>query len=313
MKPVAQHSRAMAGLAVFGSFTCVLLLMADAAHAQQGAHPPVERGPQPVLGSDFLIDDDDPENGVPSETERDAKPIDLGNYLMALSDKAEDAAKRGDHRSEAKFYGALAKAVPNRSVAFSKQCAAYEAAGLRDQAEQSCGEALRRAGVTVADFAHFVQVVLAQPGSLSKAQIAGADAAIAHLRAQASNLTVGAQLACDLGVRLDDAKRLTLCTSELRKRAPDDLKTISYEWVFALGRGDLPAAERAIEHAKRVGLRPEALARMEDATRAAAPSPWHALREKPALALFVAGGVAALIFLLSLAMRRRRAPRQVSA
>jgi hypothetical protein len=293
--------------------SCCVLLVANSGQAQKGAGRGATPEAAPLFANDFTIDDRDPERNVPSEAERNAKPIDFGNYLMALADKAEDAAKRGDHLSEAKYYGALAKAVPDRSVAFAKRCAAYEQLGQRDNAEQSCVQALSRSGVTVDDFVHYVRVVLSQRGSLSKAQVAGADAAIAHLQAAAPKLPVGAELGCDLGARLNDGKRLARCTAELRKLAPNDLKTISYEWAFAMGRGDLTEAERLIERAKRVGMQPAGIARMQEAVRVAAPSPWRRLRETPTAAVLAAGGVSALLIALSLAVRRRRSLRQVPA
>jgi hypothetical protein len=292
---------------------CLLLLVANAGHAQHGPAQGATREAEAPFASDFTIDDRDPEQSIPSEAERSAKPIDFGNYLMLLTSKAEEAAKRGDHLSEAKYYGALAKAVPDSSIAFSKGCAAYEAAGMRDEAEQSCAQALSRSGVTVADFVHFVRIVLSQRGSLGKAQVADADAAIAHLEAAAPKLTIGAELACDLGARLNDGKRLSRCTAALHKLAPNDLKTISYEWAFAMGRGDLADAKRGIERARRFGMRPEGIARMEQAVRAAAPSPWRVLREKRTAVLLATAGVLALGFALSVALRRRRSLRQVSA
>jgi hypothetical protein len=288
------------------------LLTTNRVHAEAAPAESAKQQADALFASDFSIDERDPERNIPGEAERNAKPVDFGNYLMALSGKAEDAQKQGDQLSAAKYFRALAKAVPDRSIAFAKLCGAYEAAGQRDKAEQSCGDALSRSGVTVADFVHYVRVVLAQAAPLSKTQVTRVDAAIAHLATEAGTLTVSAELACDLAVRLNDGKRLARCTSELRKRAPNDLKTISYDWAFALRRGDLSVAEHLVERAKQLGMRPQGISRMEEATRAAAPSTLRMLRERPISILLAATGLAGLVMLvLSLLMRKRRSLRQV--
>jgi hypothetical protein len=197
-------------------------------------------------------------------------------------------------------------------VAFSKQSSAYEAAGRRAEAEQSCAIAVSKDGVTIDDFSRYVRVVLAQPGSLSKQQVAGVDAAIAHLKTQSRRLPIAAQLACDVGVRLNDEKRLARCISDLRKQAPNDSKTLSYEWAAAVGRGDIPAAKGVIARAKALGMPAHFVARMEEATRVATPRLWRVLGEKP-IVLLGAGGVAALLLGLSFTIRRRRSLPQVLA
>jgi len=279
---------------------------AEPAPEQVAAEPQSEE----VLGSRFTIDTSDPSHGIPNEHQRNARPIEFGNYLMALAGKAEDAEKVGDHLAAAKYYRALSVAVPDEAVSFVKMCREYEAAGKRDEAELACRDALSRHGVTTADFAHYVRLALAQPGSLSSSQVTSLDLALAHLEAEGGTGTIAYELACDVGMRLNDAKRLAGCTAALQQRAPNDLKTIAYEWAFALRRGDLPAAEHAIARARDLGMKADGLAKMEEATAAADPSLLRALLRKPitgALAVFAA--IAALGLAGSLALRKRPADR----
>ena len=67
----------------------------------------------------------------------------LADELIA---RAEAASQRGDHAAAVRYYRAVASAVPERAVAFSKLCKAHEALGEVQEAIRSCRKALGKGG-----------------------------------------------------------------------------------------------------------------------------------------------------------------------
>ena len=300
----------------------LLLAVALACHAvsasaqDEGVRPLPQETPEQaqrmadsLFRSKFAIDDADPVAGVPAPAERNASPLDFGVYLMELGERADRAEQRGDHLRAARYYSAIAKAVPDEPLGFVRACAAYEAAGQRLEALTACADALARKGATVADFERYVRLVLAERNTLSEKRIADLDALMAHLRTQLPNSVVPAQLRCDIGVRLLDRTRLRECTAALRKRGAVDEKTLGYEWVLAVQEQDYTAAAKVVERARHSRMRPEAVEVMARTTESLA-SPWQRLfdrsREITALALVALGVLLQFVFARRLRMRPKR-------
>src|SRR5262249_27086776 len=124
-----------------------LLAFPGRALASEATAAPPEHAMRPGSMSEWPVDDKDPLKTVPTPAQRDSEPLQFGYHLMDLADKAQDATKRGDHEAAAKFYEAMAKAVPDVSIAFAKMCESYEAAGQREKAITACGIALNKQGV----------------------------------------------------------------------------------------------------------------------------------------------------------------------
>lgn len=219
------------------------------------------------LVSEFVIDEEDPESSVPSAEDANRKPLQMGYYLMNLSERADAATARGDHVAAARFWRALGKAVPDRSLSFVRACKAYEAAGDLASAREQCRMALGKGGVTVDDHVRFVQLVLRKPGELTAEEIADIDSIAAHLREQlpkeqgevAQNL-----LLCQLGTRVSDAARLRKCTATLQELAPEDPQTVVYQWSLAMLERDYERAHSVLEGATKVKLTSAAMAKMRE-------------------------------------------------
>jgi tetratricopeptide (TPR) repeat protein len=253
----------------------------------------------------FAINDANPEASVPSVEARNAAPLEMATFIMELGERADRAQKRGDHAAAARYYTALVMSVPDRAQGYAKLCRAHEAAGDRPNALKACARALRLPGVTLADFSEYAQLVLSERGEISPDRIKDLDALLAHLQTQVPGSLLPAQLRCDIGVRLLDVARLTQCTTELRQSAPNDPKTLSYEWTLALRQKDYTSATLVVERAKQSTMRPDAVEVMERVTRDLA-SPWtrmfQFLRSKAGLAI----GAGALLLLASLSFVRHR-------
>jgi tetratricopeptide (TPR) repeat protein len=252
--------------------------------------------------SEWRIDDADPTKSVPTEQQRDSNPLQFGYHLMDLAEKGGVAVKKGDHHAAVKYYAALAKAVPDRSVAFTKLCASHEALGDWEKAVEACRTALGLPGVTVADSSHFVRLLLAKRGALSATEIDDATAVVTHLGEEETTRGLSAELQCEIGSRLEDVKRLESCTTALAKSAPDDARTISYQWALALARKDYAGAHAVIDHAKVTKMPPEGIRHMEAATLAAEPlwrKAWRDWRVS-------AGATVILTAALALRLARRR-------
>src|SRR5688500_614031 len=85
---------------------------------------------KPKLAPEIEIDDLHPEKSVPTPAEALKDPLAMGQLTMELAHRAEQATNAKDPARAARYYVALAKAVPDRATAFSKACAAFEQAGM---------------------------------------------------------------------------------------------------------------------------------------------------------------------------------------
>jgi len=222
--------------------------------------------PKLQLSSDFPIDLVNPESSVPLPEKRNAKPLEFGYFIQDLIALAAEAGRRGDHRAEAHFYRALSMSVPDRSVGFSKLCEALEAAGDRQNAEAACRDALGRPGLEVTDYARFVRLVLAKPDALTATDVEDITQIIAHLQSIPASRLSGTQLQCEYAMHVDDLALLKQCSGALSKAAPDDPKAVTFTWAAALRTGDKETAKRLIDRAKKLGIKPEGIRRMEQAT-----------------------------------------------
>jgi hypothetical protein len=170
----------------------------------------------------FLIDDHNPELLVPDEQQRAANPREFEHFTQELRARGEAASRRGDHLAAARYWSALAKAVPDRSLAYARLCRSLEALGEREGALDACADALARYGVTVDDFAHFVRLVLASPGNLTAADRRLVDDQIGMLRRNPAGTEVAEQLQCELAVRVGDLLSLRNCAPGLAVAASSE-------------------------------------------------------------------------------------------
>jgi tetratricopeptide (TPR) repeat protein len=254
--PVAAVSCLLVGAAT-------LALALAAARPAHAAEPP----PDTTRLSQIKIDPARPELSVPSVKQQNANPMEFGYYLQDLIALAEAAGKSGDHQLEARYYRALAIAIPDRSLAYGRLCQALLAAGTdRRGAIASCRSALSREGATVEDYQRFARAVLGQPGAIPDADKRDLDAALAHLATQPGAEVALEQLRCEIALRSHDLPALEACSKALAAKAPNDGQTISFQWALALERHDRDGARRLIDRARAAGMTSEGLARMERAT-----------------------------------------------
>ncbi len=263
------------------------------AHAETKAAEPETVDSAPVgaegngIKTKFIIDDADPENHVPSAAEAIHSPLEMGYWVMLVSDRALEAKKRGDLASTVKYYRALAKASPDIATSFTRVCGVYETMGDRDDAIKWCRVALDQAGVTLQDYAHFIGLLAAKP-ELTSAEFGDADHVLAHIESElqklgakgtgkkgeavraalnasqlASEQAVVQDLRCQLGVRTHDRARLASCTTALRTLAPHDPKTLAFGFAFALMTRNLDQAAQVLETAKQAKLPESAIALMQ--------------------------------------------------
>jgi hypothetical protein len=273
---------------------------------------PLARAQQEVRDAVFKLSATDPEASVPTPEQANKQPLGMGYFLMDLADAADESVRRGDHAAAVKFYRAMAKAVPERSISYSKQCVEYEALGERSKALDACWESLGRGGVTLVDYIRFVELVLAGPGALAQEQIARVDAALVHLGHEAQGdrqLGIAtSQLACQVGVRLEDVRRMEACTGKLGQLAPRDPKTLTFRWTLAILHQDASEAEKVIAEAKQAKVPATVLARMNNGlTTLRGPVLRRQLETRIVPAAGALALVAALVWLLTRRRERRLA------
>jgi tetratricopeptide (TPR) repeat protein len=212
------------------------------------------------------IRDEDPLASLPSEEQLGKDPLQLGYLLMDLGDRADKALQRDDHAAAIKFWQAIAKLTPDHSHAFAKMCVSYEALGALEKAIYSCGAALERTGATLKDHMRYVGLVLSKPGSLGYDDVQAVDRVVAHLSTDAAGKGIVEELACRIGVRLWDARRLEPCTAALVAARPNHPDTVYFQWALAATRDQVEEAQRLIERARAVSVKPEDILVMEQKT-----------------------------------------------
>ncbi len=300
---VAGPSAALVGAVLWAA----LSVMPGAARAD--VPPKALDEPQPGMLSKWPINDDDPESSIPPEKELNADPLQGGYFLQDLIHRAEIYSKHGKHDVAARLYRALAKAVPERAIAFTKLCDEYEALGDIEKATGACQGALLRDGVLVRDYEHYVHLVLQSPGPLTERQTKALSMVVAHMQKDPAGRAVVDEVECEIAVRTSNRSQLEECTEKLAASAPQDPKTISYEWALAMLRGKLDDASQLLDEAKTLGFQPAGLARMESALSEA-----QAGRHRSRVVLLSIAGallLAAAATAATAAIRKRANPQRV--
>jgi hypothetical protein len=271
-------AKRVAGSAVALVVLACGLLVGDAAYAARRPVGPAAGNPQtdgaPTSAKEDLgamkINDADPESSVPSLELRNKEPLQYGYFLQDLAARLERAWKRQDHAAAIRYLRAITMAAPKSAYGPRMLCKELQVTGDLAKAVMACRTALTLDGSTADDFARFVEVALARAGQakptpLERKEI---DAVIAHLAASGGSVgTLPALLRCEVGVRFEDTAALEGCTAELAKAAPDDPKTISFQWALALAKRDASGARGLIGRAKQAGVSTSGLDVMERATK----------------------------------------------
>jgi len=94
---------------------------------------------------------------------------------------------------------------------------------------------------------------------------------LAHLDKQPNIGLTASHLRCEIGVKMGDPRMLETCTAALAKDAPNDPKTVIFQWTLAVQRGQKVEAARFLSQAKAMKLPAENLERMEQVTFAGRP------------------------------------------
>jgi tetratricopeptide (TPR) repeat protein len=213
--------------------------------------------------SKWHIDRRDPERSIPSPAQRDANPVEFGYFLMDVSDVAEAAIKRGNHAEAIVYFKTLAQAVPEKAVSYRKVCISYQALHDWQNAAAYCKEALSKEGTMVEDFSRYAEILLTMKPAFTEQDGGELDTVVQHLRAELPKDTLPDEIACDVGLKLKDNARMQECTQRLIALAPDNGKTITYQWAYALQVGNVPEARRMIAKARQLSLSPQTITTLE--------------------------------------------------
>jgi hypothetical protein len=274
---IARAAAAPTGWSWFGRLAIVLLFVLTIAHALRGRlRGNGQAALSVVVGVLFVlaarpaagaaIDDAHPERSVPTPAQQMAAPLKFADLLMELGLRADTATARHEYAAAARYYAALAQAVPGRSYAFSKLCGALEASGKRPEAIAACGGALSREGTTAADFTRFVRLLLAKDAPLTAEERRQAEAAIAALEREPRAALIATRVRCNVAAHEHDLASLEACTAKLVAAASSDPTTIGFEWALAIEKNDRAAADLQASRAVAAGLDGDAVARLRRAT-----------------------------------------------
>ena len=218
------------------------------------------------LSTRFKIDPANPEASIPSARDRDRNPLEFGYLLQDLLERAEDARKARDWSSVIRYYRAVAKAVPENAKGWSKLCEAYEIANDRERAIIACRYAIDRPAAELQDYARYVHLILLRPDPLSPEARQELTKVLDHLDTQPEIKAAASHLRCEVAVRLADVAQLQTCTQSLAAVAPDDPKTVVFQWTLATMKGEKQRAQDLLVRARAVGVAREGVARMEAVT-----------------------------------------------
>ena len=255
--------------------------------------------PSPKQLSKWPIDLAHPEQGIPTEKERNEDPLQFGYWIQDVAAKAGTAAKLGDHATAVKLYETLAKAVPDRAIGLLKACEEYEALGDLNNAINACGGALLADGLRVSDYTHFVRLMLSKPGDLGEKDQAALAKVVEHMREDPQGRPFAADVECQVGTRTTNVAQLEECTTELAARAPDDAKTLTYQWALAVAKGKFDDARAIGRRAGAAGVPAASVEAMErTASSQETARRWRRF--------FVAAGAALGLMALGLGVRFRR-------
>ena len=251
------------------------------------------------------INEDDPASSVPSAAQRDRDPLGYAYFVMDISARAERATKHEDYKTAVLYLKALVKAVPNKSIGYSKLCAAYESLQDWSNALEVCRVALGYEGVKDSDYAKYAHLLMEHRAKLTAEEIADLDAIVLQLRSASPPSPAADVVECEVGAKLHDKIRLKRCTANLAARNPVDAVTLSFQWAYAVERGDYNDAKSLLTQLRQTTGNSSAIKRMEDATASALPFWKRPLR--PAT-LAVVGGLAFFILLYIFGRRFVRQP-----
>jgi tetratricopeptide (TPR) repeat protein len=293
---------------VAAAASLALLAFANVASA---AEPEIKGEPSIAKAgglSKWKIDDADPLKSVPTPEQRDDDPLNFGYHLMDLSDKAQEATEKRDFAQASKYWEATVLAVPEAAVGYRKTCASAEQAKDMNRALRYCRAALAREGVRLEDYQRYTSILLSKPTALDAEQMTDLVEIAKHVRTIEGGATLADTLDCEYAVRSSDLQRLEVCTTTLSKAAPNDSRTITYQWALALKREQFDEARRHIERARKSGMKPEGVKAMERTT-AQESSFLSRVKRRSKLVVGVMIGIAVLGLVLTLqrVLSRRRA------
>jgi hypothetical protein len=227
------------------------------------------------LSTKFRINPDSPESSVPPDAVKNKNPLEFGYFVQDLLARAEEAKAQKNYAALVGLYRAVAKAVPDQAKGWSKLCDAYRLVNDRARAARSCKNAIERPGAELNDFVSYVNLTLEKSEPLTSEEVVDLKAVLDHLAGESTLGLVPTQLRCQLGVKTHDVPMLEACTAALAKAAPNDVKTVIFQWHLAVRKGQNTEAARLLERAKGLGLPAENLERMETFTPAAATLRWR--------------------------------------
>ena len=122
-----------------------------------------------------------------------------------------------------------------------------------------------------------------------------------HLDKQPGMAIPAAHLRCQGAIKTNDEAALEACTTVLAKVAPDDPKTVVFQWSLAVMRGDRKQAATLLARAEKMGLATASIDRMSEVV---VRGHWWSSRLRGTVG--IVGGAAVLLGLLLFIGFRRR-------
>ena len=226
-----------------------LLLPAGLAHAEDFEAPP--------------INDENPAASLPSPEDRMRSPLLFGYVLMTLTERGEQALKEGDGSRAARYFEAVTQAVPEKAIGFSKLCQSRSRSGDSRGALAACHEALFKEGVTLADYARYLQARGRHQAPWTQSDWQELDEAMAHYRKSTAPSKQIDALACELSLHDPSGQRLNQCVTDLHAADSRDAELLLLAWANSARSGRDAEAARLLGEARAAGLTEEQYQQVE--------------------------------------------------
>ena len=133
------------------------------------------------IGDKYRVNDDNPIASIPSTEEKNQNPIEFAHFLQDLIARSESAFRKQDWEKSVKYYEAVAVAVPDRALPFSRLCTGYSKLGKLETAITKCALAITLPGAKVMDHLRFVNLTLQKP-ALTAIDVSNVEHSLQHLR-----------------------------------------------------------------------------------------------------------------------------------
>ncbi|MFZ5893505.1 MAG: hypothetical protein ACOY0T_20760 [Myxococcota bacterium] len=252
-----------------------------------------------------------------ADLERDAElgafkdEMKMLDELMGKINKAEEHITKNEWSKAVTLYNEVITTVPYFVKGWRRLCEGYVFLNMPEEGAHSCRQVLESKEATALDRAMLVHYLMSGPKRKDEASRQEAKRVAEEAVQLAPTERWGYDAKCEIAMVESDRTELANCSKKLQELAPDDRKTLAFNWTLAMMDKRFDDAQRLIEQAQQRGLDAVTAKRMQKELEAHLPLSARLKRNAP---IGIAAGAGAALLILAigrLVRRRRRAPETI--